>query len=149
MTLSEQITADMTGALKKGDKTSVSVLRMIKSSMKNREIDKQSPLNDEDVQAILRTFIKRSREAIEKYAEAGREELAEKERQEMAVVQAYLPEQLGEDDIRQVVSDVISEINAAGPGDMGRVMKAVMARLHGQGDGRIVNTLVKGMLNKK
>jgi len=149
MTLSAQITEDMTGALKKGDKTSVSVLRMIKSSMKNREIDKQSPLNDEDVQAILRTFIKRSREAIEKYAEAGREELAEKERQEMAVVQAYLPEQLGEDDIRQVVSDVISEINAAGPGDMGRVMKAVMARLHGQGDGRIVNTLVKGMLNKK
>jgi len=146
MTVSEKIAADYKEALKAGDKNRVSVLRMIKSSMKYKEIEKKAPLTDEEVQAILMSSVKRAKESIEQFSKAGREDLAGKEKEEMLVVQDYLPKQLGEDDVRQILKEVIAEEGASGPKDTGKVMKSAMARLKGQADGKLVSKIVKELL---
>jgi len=146
MSVSEKIAADYKDALKAGDKNKVSVLRMLKASMKNKEIEKKAPLSDEEVQAILMSFVKRSKESIEQFSKAGREDLVEKEKEESLVVQGYLPKQIDEDELRRIVKDVVSEEKASGPKDMGKVMKAVMARVKGQADGKLVSKIVKEML---
>ena len=149
MSISERIADDFKQALKSGDKNRVSVLRMVKSSMKNREIEKKASLTDDDIQSILKTFVKRSKESIEQFGKAGRTDLVEKEKQELSVVESYLPTQLGEDEVKAVVRDVMNEQGTEGPGDLGRIMKAVMARLKGQADGRLVNAIVKEMLETR
>ena len=146
MSLSGKIEKDIKESLKSGDKNRVSILRMVKSAVKNKEIEKKDPLTDEDIQAVFRSFSKKAGESIEQFSRAGRDELAEKEKAELAVLQEYLPKQLGEEDIRKAVRDVIDETGAAGVKDMGRVMKAVMSKLKGQADGRLVNNLVKETL---
>ena len=146
MTISGEIEKDLKESLKSGDKGRVSILRMIKSAVKNREIEKGEALTDEDIQAVLRLFSKRARESIDQFSSAGRTELAEKEKSELAVIQEYLPGQLGEEDVLKTVKDTIDETGAEGVKDMGRVMKAVMAKLKGQADGRLVNKLVKETL---
>ncbi len=146
MSVSEKITADYKDALKAGDKNKVSVLRMIKSSMKYKEIDKKAPLTDEEAQAILMSSVKRSKESIDHFSKAGREDLVNKEKEEMLVVQDYLPKQLGEDELRKTVKEVIAEEGASGPKDTGKVMKSAMARLKGQADGKLVSQMVKEML---
>lgn len=146
MSVFEKIENDLKESLKSGDKNRVSILRMVKSDVKNKEIEKGGPPTDEDIQAILRSFSKKARESIDQFTKAGRNELAEKEKAELAVIQEYLPKQLSEEDIRKTVRDVIDETGAAGVKDMGRVMKAVMAKLKGQADGRLVNNLVKEAL---
>ncbi|NOZ68056.1 MAG: GatB/YqeY domain-containing protein [Deferribacteres bacterium] len=146
MSIYGRIEDDLRDALKSGDKNRVSVLRMIKSAIKNREIEKGEPPTDEDVQAVLMSFAKKANESIEQFSKAGRTDLAEKERAELAVVRQYLPEQLDEDRIREIVRETIDETGAAGVKDMGRVMKAVMAKIRGQADGRLVNNIVRKML---
>ncbi len=146
MSLSGKIEKDLKESLKSGDKNRLLILRMVKSAVKNKEIEKGEPLNDEDIQAVFRSFSKKAGESIEQFSRAGRDELAEKEKAELAVLQEYLPKQLGEEDIRKAVRDVIDETGAAGVKDMGRVMKAVMSKLKGQADGRLVNNLVKETL---
>jgi len=146
MSVSEKISTDYKDALKAGDKNKVSVLRMIKSSIKYKEIEKRAPLTDEEVQAVLMTSVKRSKESIEQFSKAGREDLANREKEEMLVVQEYLPTQLGEDEVRKMVQDVIAEEGASGPKDTGRVMKSVMARLKGQADGKLASKIVKELL---
>jgi uncharacterized protein YqeY len=146
MSLSGKIEKDLKESLKSGDKNRLSILRMVKSAVKNKEIEKGDPLTDEDIQAVFRSFSKKAGESIEQFSRAGRDELAEKEKAELAVLQEYLPKQLGEEDIRKAVRDVIDETGAAGVKDMGRVMKAVMSKLKGQADGRLVNNLVKETL---
>ena len=146
MSVSEKISADYKEALKAGDKNRVSVLRMIKSSMKYKEIEKKAPLTDEEVQAILMSSVKRAKESIEQFSKAGREDLVSKEKEEMLVVQEYLPKQLGEDDVKKIVKDLISEEGASGAKDTGKVMKSAMARLKGQADGKLVSKSVKELL---
>ncbi|MBI4682287.1 MAG: GatB/YqeY domain-containing protein [Nitrospirae bacterium] len=146
MSVSERIVADYKEALKAGDKNKVSVLRMIKSSMKYKEIDKKAPLTDEEVQAILMSSVKRAKESIEQFSKAGREDLVNKEKEEMLVVQDYLPKQLGEDELKKIVKDVITAEGASGPKDTGKVMKSAMARLKGQADGKLVSQMVKELL---
>ncbi|HDH00345.1 MAG TPA: GatB/YqeY domain-containing protein [Nitrospirae bacterium] len=146
MSISEKIADDLKEALKAGDKSKLSVLRLVKSAMKNKEIEKRASLTDEDVYAILRSFVKRSRESIGQFSKAGRTELVEKEKEELSILQGYLPEQLEEDDLRKIIKDIIEEAGASGPGDMGKVMKSVMAKVKGQADGRLVNRIVGEML---
>jgi len=146
MSVSEKISADYKEALKAGDKNRVSVLRMIKSSMKYKEIEKKAPLTDEEVQAILMSSVKRAKESIEQFSKAGREDLVSKEKEEMLVVQEYLPKQLGEDDVKKIVKDLIAEEGASGAKDTGKVMKSAMARLKGQADGKLVSKIVKELL---
>lgn len=146
MSLSEKIANDLMASLKAKDADRTSILRMIKAALKNREIEKGGPVDEEEVQALLRSFVKRARESIEQFSKAGRTELADKEKAELAIIQQYLPQQLAEEDIKKMIKDVISETGASGPRDMGKVMKAVMAKTRGQADGKLVNNFVKEML---
>ena len=149
MQFSEKLSDDYKEALKAGDKSRVSILRMIKAAVKNKEIEKGSSLTDDEIYAILRSFVKRASESIEQFSKAGRTDLAEKEKEELLIMRGYLPRQLGEDEIRKLVKEVISETGASGMKDMGKVMKAVMAKTKGQVDGRLVNTIVKETLEPK
>jgi len=146
MSLAEQISADVKDALKSGDKSRLSILRMIKSSIKNKEIEKSEALTDEETSAILRSFLKRANESIEQFTIAGRTDLVEKEKEESEIIQNYLPRQLNEDQTKEIVSNAINEVGATGPGDMGKIMKAIMAKAGGQIDGKLASKLVKEML---
>ena len=146
MPIFETISNDLTKALKARDKNRVSILRMIKSAVKNREIDKKAPLDDEEVKAILKTFVKRAKESIDQFTKAGRTELVEKEKQELAIVQNYLPKQLSEEETKAMISDIVKELGAAGPNDTGKVMKAVMGKAKGLVDGKLANKLLKEIL---
>ncbi len=146
MTTAEKIAEDFKNALKAGDKQKLSVLRMVKAAAKNREIEKGSPLAEEDIQEILRTFIKRGKESIEQFSKAGREDLAKKEADELTVLQPYLPQQLSNDEVEALIKGVIHETGAKGAKDMGSVMKAVMEKAKGRVDGKTINELVRKML---
>ena len=146
MSLAEKISADVKDALKSGDKGRLSILRMIKSSIKNKEIEKGEALTDEETSAILRSFVKRANESIEQFTKAGRTDLVEKEKEESEIIQNYLPRQLSEDQTKEIVSNAIKEVGATGLGDMGKIMKAIMAKAGGQIDGKLASKLVKEML---
>ncbi len=146
MSLAEKISNDFKEALKSGEKSKVSVLRMIKAAIKNREIEKGASLNDDEISSIFRLFVKRAKESIEQFSKANRTDLVEKEKEELTIIQNYLPQQLGEDEIRKIIKDIISEVGATGPKDTGKVMKAVMVKAKGQIDGKLANTIVKEML---
>lgn len=146
MQISEQLSDDFKTALKSGDKNKVSILRMARAAIINREIEKGSPLNDEEILGILRSLVKRAHESIEQFTKAGRTELAEKEKEELSILQDYLPQQLGEEELKKMILEAVKEVSASGPKDMGKVMKAVMAKTKGQADGKLVNNLVKEIL---
>lgn len=146
MPIFETITDDLNKALKSGDKNRVSILRMVKSAIKNREIEKKAPLEDDEVKAILKTFVNRGKESIDQFTKAGRIELVEKEKQELAVVQNYLPKQLSEEETKSMISDIVKELGVTSPKDMGKVMKAVMGEAKGLVDGKLANKLLKEIL---
>ena len=146
MQLSEKLSNDYKDALRSGDKGKVSILRMIKAAVKNKEIEKGTSLTDDEIYTIFRMFVKRANESIDQFSKAGRMDLAEKEKEELAIIQNYLPKQLGEDEVKGLIKDAISEVGAAGPKDMGKVMKLVMSKTKGQADGKFVNNLVKEIL---
>ncbi len=146
MSLAEKISKDFKDALKLREKNKVSILRMVKATIKNREIEKGDSLNDDEISGVLKSFVKRAKESIEHFSKANRTDLVEKEKEEMAIIQNYLPKQLGDDEIRKIIKDTISELGATGPGDMGRVVKAVMEKAKGTVDGGLANTIVKEML---
>jgi uncharacterized protein YqeY len=146
MPIIERISDDFKDALKRGDKIKVSILRMIKAAIKNSEIEKKASLNDDEINGILRSFVKRAKDSIEQFKKADRTELVEKEKEELAIIQSYLPKQLKEDEINNIIAEEISELGAAGPENIGKVMKVVMAKLKGQADGKLVNNIVRKML---
>jgi hypothetical protein len=140
--LIEQLRADLTTARKDRDKLRTTTLTTFLSEIKNKEIDQGGPVSDEDVRGLLVAAIKRRREAAEQMRAGSRVELAEKEEQEGALLQAYLPPALGEDEVRALIRDAIS----AGASDVGGVMKAVMPRTKGRFDGKELNRLVREAL---
>jgi uncharacterized protein len=140
--LIEQLRADLTTARKDRDKLRTTTLSTFLSEVKNKEIDLGHGLADEDVRGLLTTAIKRRREAAEHMRAGSRVELAEKEEQEGAMLQAYLPPALGEDEVRSMIRDAIS----AGASDVGGVMKAVMPSTKGRFDGKELNRLVREAL---
>jgi uncharacterized protein YqeY len=140
--LIEQLRADLTIARKDRDKLRTTTLTTFLSEIKNKEIDQGGPVSDEDVRGLLVTAIKRRREAAEQMRAGSRVELAEKEEQEGALLQAYLPPALGEDEVRAMIRDAVS----AGASDVGGVMKAVMPRTKGRFDGKELNRLVREAL---
>src|SRR5687768_13859186 len=140
--LIEQLRADLTTARKDRDKLRTTTLSTFLSEVKNKEIELGRGLADEDVRGLLTTAIKRRREAAEQMRAGSRVELAEKEEQEGALLQAYLPPALGEDEVRSLIRDAVS----AGASDVGGVMKAVMPRTKGRFDGKELNRLVREAL---
>ncbi|HEU4931448.1 MAG TPA: GatB/YqeY domain-containing protein [Pyrinomonadaceae bacterium] len=147
MSLSKQIVSDLTGAMKAQDAARTSTLRMVKAAMMNRQIEKGSELDDDDVQKLLRSLVKQRRDSIEQYEKAGRQELVDKEQAEINVIETYLPKAATQEEIEQAVAAVIAETGASAMKDMGKVMKAVQAALAGKNaDGRLVSEVVKAKL---
>ena len=146
MSIIKTISDDLNKALKVRNKPKLSILRMVKAAIRNREIEKQSPLDDNEVKDILKTFVKRGKDSIDQFTKAGRTELVEKEKLELAVVQKYLPRQLSDEDTRAMILDTVKELGAVGPKDMGTVMKAVMGKAQGLVDGKLANKLLKEIL---
>lgn len=144
--LLERIEADLKDALKRSDRLKVSVLRMIKASIKNKEIEKGSPLSDEEIISVLTSLSKQRRESIEEFRRAGREELVEKETAELSVLQSYMPEQLSEEELNDIINSAIQESGATSVRDIGKVMKIVMPRVKGRADGKVVNQKVRAIL---
>lgn len=137
--LKEQIRVDLNAARRERDKLRTTVLTTLLSDIRNREIELGREASDEDVRGLLGTAIKRRREAAEQMRAGGREELAAKEEQESAMLQAYLPPQLGESEVRGWVREAI----AGGATDLGGVMKSVMPRAKGRFDGKELNRIVR------
>jgi uncharacterized protein len=147
MSLSKQIVADLTTAMKAQDAARTSTLRMVKAAMMNRQIEKGSELDDDEMQKLLRSLVKQRRDSIEQYEKAGRQELVDKEQAEIDVIDTYLPKAASQEEIEQVVAAVIAETGASSPKDMGKVMKAAQAALAGKNaDGRVVSEVVKAKL---
>jgi uncharacterized protein YqeY len=147
MSLKDQIIADMTAAMKAKDAARTSTLRMVKAAIMNREKENGTAATDEEVLKLLRSQVKQRRDSIDQYQKAGRQELAEKETSEIAVIEAYLPQAASEAEIEQAVTAAIAETGATSMKDMGSVMKAVMPKLAGKNaEGRAVSDMVKKKL---
>ena len=147
MSLKQQIISDMTAAMKAQDAARTSTLRMLKAAITNREKEGGGELTDEDVQKLLRSQMKQRRDSVEQFEKAGRQELADKERAEISIIESYLPQAASQEEIDQAVSAAISETGASSMKDMGAVMKAVMASLAGKNaDGKMVSETVKSKL---
>jgi uncharacterized protein YqeY len=149
MTLVERITQDLTAAMKAQDAARTSTLRMAKAALMNRQIDKHGALDDAEAGRVLQTLVKQREDAAEQYAKAGRAELAEKERAEMALLKAYLPAEVTDEEIAAAVEKAVAETGAASPRDMGQVMKAALAALAAGGktaDGKRVNEAARKRL---
>ena len=147
MGIKEQLKNDMKEAMKAKDKVKLSTIRMIMSLIKNAEIDKRGELTDEEIIGLLQKYAKQRKESIEMYEKGGRQDLVEKEKAELAIVESYLPEQLDENEIKNIVKSTIEEVGASSVKDMGKVMKAVMPKLRGRADGSVVNRIVKELLS--
>jgi uncharacterized protein YqeY len=147
MTLSEQITRDISAAMKAKDQARLSPLRMVKAALMNGEVAKGRPLEEAEAQQVLASLIKQRRDSIEQFGTAGRQDLVEKETAEIAVLEKYAPPAATPAELEAAVAAAIQETGAAGPKDMGRVMKAVMGGLAGKSvDGKAVNELVRKKL---
>jgi uncharacterized protein YqeY len=148
MPLAKQIVADLTAAMKAQDAGRTSTLRMVKAAMMNRQIEKGSELDDDEMQKLLRSLVKQRRDSIEQYEKAGRQELVNKEKAEIDVIEIYLPQAASQEAIEQAVAAAIAETGATSMKDMGKVMKTVQAALAGKNaDGRLVSEAVKAKLN--
>jgi uncharacterized protein YqeY len=139
--ITEKLMDDLKSAMKEKDKLRVSTLRMIIAEMKNAQLEERGELSEDRELSVLTSYAKKRKESIKGYEQGGREDLAEKERKELEIVMAYLPEQVGEDEIRAEVKRIIAESGASGPGDMGKVMGPVMAKFKGRADGNAVKAI--------
>jgi len=152
MSMIEQIQKDITTAMKARDEQRLSTLRMVKTALKNKEIDKMAPLDDKESQQVLSTLIKQRKDSIEQFLKGGRKEMADKEAAEITLIEAYLPRAAGEEEIVAGVKAVIAEMGSPTMKDMGTVMKNVMARFAGaevRVEGKVVSEAVKRELAGK
>jgi len=149
MSLLQKLDDDLKVALKASDSLKVSVLRMSKAALKNRQIDKGGQLSEEDIISVISSLSNQRKESIEQFSKGGREDLAEKERQELAILQSYLPKQLTTEELDRIILDAIKESSAESIKDMGKIMRLMMPRVQGTADGKIVNQRVKDLLEKK
>jgi len=146
MTLLQLLDDDLKAAMKASESLKVSVLRMAKSALKYRQIEKSAALSDEDILSVLSSLSKQRRESIEQFSKSGREDLAEKERQELSILQSYLPQQLTPEEIDHIIVEAIRESSASGIKDMGKVMRLAIPKMKGTTDGKVVSQRVKDIL---
>jgi uncharacterized protein YqeY len=149
MALKEQLDADLKTAMRDKDTLKLSVVRMLKSAVKYREIELMKPLDDAGVLAVIASEVKRRRDSVEQYKAGNRQDLAEKEEAEIKILQGWLPQQLGEEELRAKVDEAIRKTGAQGPKDMGAVMKALLPEVQGKAEGKTVSDLVKARLSGK
>lgn len=147
MSLILKIDTDLATAMRAAETSKVSVLRMLKSSIKNEQIKLGHELNDDEVMTVLKREAKQRRDSIEQYEKAERDDLASVEKTELEVIKSYLPEQLSEDELKKVVDEVVSETGASSPSEMGVVMGAVLKQVGSRADGGMVARIVRERLN--
>jgi uncharacterized protein YqeY len=147
--LADQIQREMAHAAKARDKLRLSALRMIRSAIQNREIEKRAPLTDDEVVQTISSLSKRSKESIEQFRLGNREDLVEKEEAELQVILSFMPEQLSEEKIAEELASIIQEVGAKEQKDLGVVMKTAMTRLAGRADGRLVQQLAREILSSQ
>ena len=151
MPLTEKIQRDLTDAMKRKDPFRLGVLRMMKNSLRNKEIEKRSSLSDAEAIQVLQSMVKQRTESMEQFQAGGRPELADKERREREIIESYLPAAVSNEEIEAVIVAVIGDQQAGGPKDMGKVMKETMSRLQATGktvDGKRVSSMVRTKLEE-
>jgi uncharacterized protein len=150
MGLKEKLQSDLTDAIRSKDGVKSGTIRMLLAAITNEEVAGKSArvLTDAEIVTVLSREAKKRREAVEAYTNAKRDDLANKEKEEAAVIALYLPEQLSEADIKKLIADAITETNAAGPAGMGLVMKVLQPKIAGKADGGVVSSLVKAALSQ-
>ncbi len=146
MAIIDNIKKDLIEAQKSGDRFKVNCLRFFLSALKNREIELRRELTDEDVVEVAQRLAKQRRESIEGFKRGGRTDLVEKEEKELAILKEYLPEELSEEEIKRLAKECIEEVSATSKKDMGKVMKALMPKVKGRADGKLVQRIVVGLL---
>jgi len=147
MSLKDKIVSDLTAAMKAKDANRLSVLRMVKANIMNRQIEKGADLTDEEITKALQSLVKQRKDSIDQYEKAGRSELAEREQSEIVVLEDYLPQAASKEEIENAIAEAIQETGASSMKEMGAVMKAAQAKLAGKSaDGRIVSDTVKSKL---
>ena len=146
MSMKQQLTEDMKAAMKAGEKHKLGVIRLINAAIKQKEVDERIELDDTAVIAVLDKMVKQRKDSVSQYEAANREDLAEIERAEIVVIEAYLPAKMGEAEIVAAIQAAIAETGASGPADMGKLMGALKPKLAGQADMGLVSKLVKQQL---
>lgn len=144
--LQEKLRTDMADAMRAGDNEKRDALRLLLAAVKQAEVDGQKTLDDAGVQDVLTKQAKQRRESIADYERAGRDDLADREKAELLIIESYLPQMMTEEEIKGLVSQTISDLGATGPQDMGRVMGSLMPQVKGKADGRLVSDVVRKLL---
>ena len=144
--LTEKIRADMTAAMKAQEKDRLSTIRMLQSAIKNEQINSGHELSDEEAMAVIRKAVKQRQDSIEQYTNAGRTELAEKERSEMELLKSYLPAELSEEELESGLREIVASTGAQSKKDLGKVMKEATARFKGRADGKKIQEIVSRLL---
>ena len=147
MSLEEKLVDEMKQAMKSNDKLRLSTIRMIRSAIKNKEIEQRKKLDDEDIFRVIQGMVRKSEESIEQFKAGGRMDLVEKEQKEVEIMRSFLPQPLSREEILRIIDQSIEETQASSLKDLGKVMKSVMPRLEGKADGKLINQLVKEKLS--
>ncbi|MGI6092534.1 MAG: GatB/YqeY domain-containing protein [Veillonellaceae bacterium] len=150
MSLKERLTEDMKQAMKdkEAGKLRLSVIRMVRANIKNVEIDRKKELSEEEVLEVLAKEVKMRRDSLEEFQKANRTDLVQSLQQEIEILTQYLPEQLSEAEVRSLVTEAVDSTQASGPKEMGKVMAVLMPKVKGRADGKMVNAIVRELLNK-
>jgi len=147
MGLEERLVEEMKQAMKSNEKLRLSTIRMIRTSVKNKEIEVRKKLEDEEILRVIQGMMRKSEESVEQFRAGGRMDLVEKETQEMEILKSFLPKSLSQEEILKVIDETIQENQASSLKDLGKVMKSVMSKLAGKADGKLINQLVKERLS--
>ena len=146
MPLLDRLSSELKESLKARNQLKVEVIRLLKSSIKNKEIEKLSPLTDEEILGVIISAAKQRRDSIEQFQKGGREDLVQKETSELEILQTFLPQQLSDKEVENEIKAIITETGASSPKDMGKVMKVLIPRIKGRADGAKVSSLVKEIM---
>ena len=149
MALKDRLDQDLKTAMREKAQLRLDTIRMLKSAIKYREIELMKPLDDAAIHGVIASEVKRRRDSVEQYTAGHRQDLADKEAAEIAILQAYLPQQLGADELRAKVEAAVAAVGAQGMKDMGKVMKALLPEVQGRAEGSAVSDLVKARLSGK
>ncbi len=147
MSLEEKLVEEMKRAMKSNDKLRLSTIRMIRSAVKNKEIELRKKLEDEEVIKVIQVMMRKGEESVEQFQTGGRVDLVEKEKKEIEILKSFLPQPLSQEEILNIIDQSIQETQASSPKDIGKVMKSVMPKIGGKADGRLINQLVKERLS--
>ena len=147
MDLEERLVEEMKQAMRSGDKLRLSTIRMIRTALKNKEIETRTKLDEDEIFRVIQGMVRRGEESVEQFRTGGRMDLVEKETKEMEILKSYLPQSLSQEEILAVIDQSIQENQASSLKDLGKVMKSVMSKLGGKADGKLVNQWVKERLS--